>query len=131
MTLESDSIRAVLDTHVDLEAWLVSGDPVAWRRFEESLADDFSLVTPTGVLCHRATVLDELAADGGTAGEGFAIQIEAAGAHRYGDGLALVVYRQLQSGGTRPSTVRWSTAVISRAPDGRMVWRHLHECWTT
>jgi hypothetical protein len=131
MTLEADAIRAVIDTHADLEAWFARKDVAAWNRFEESLADDFTMITPDGVHCDRATVLTGVAAAGGSWGTDFTIRIEAAGAHIYGGDLAVVVYREVQTGGSRPPSVRWSTALFSRAPDGRMLWRHLHECWTT
>lgn len=130
MTLESDAIRAVLDTHADLEAWIAGGDQDAMRRFEAVLADDFTMVTPEGLRCERADVIRAVAAMGASAGEGFAIRIEAAGAHAYGEVMAAVVYREVQEGGKRPPSVRWSTALFSRAPDGSVVWRHLHECWS-
>jgi hypothetical protein len=131
MTLASDSIRAVLDTHADLEAWFVRKDEEALRRFEAALGEDFSMITPSGVHCDRATVIAQVRAGGGAAGEDFTIRIEAAGAHVYGEGLAVAVYRELQTGGNWPATVRLSTAVFSRGNDGAPVWRHLHECWTT
>jgi hypothetical protein len=116
MTLASDSIRAVLDTHADLEAWFSRKDPEALARFEATLGEDFTLVTPSGVHCDRATVIAQVRARGGGAGEDFTIRIEAAGAHVYDEELAVAVYREVQTGGSWPATVRLSTAVFSRAP---------------
>ena len=42
---------------------------------------------------------------------------------------AVVRYREIQSQPGLDTTERWSTVVYDNMPDGRLLWRHLHETW--
>ena len=114
--------------HDDLEAWIGRGDASRWPDFETALAADFVQIGPDGVWRDRATVVDLVAGLKGVAGDGFTIRIEEVASRPLNDRFALVSYREVQRGG-RSDTDRWSSALLSRSPQGVWLWHHLHECW--
>jgi len=104
------------------------------QRCGEKLADDFSMVTPSGAHVERESLLQNLLHAHGCHEMGFEITIENFKVlHEYNNGgnRAMVMYDEIQRMGPqdKAGTARRSTALIEKLEDGSVKWKHVHETW--
>jgi len=127
MTDKALYLNEVIETLKAIERWFAGTaaddalEPLL-ARFSEA----FSMVTPSGGQLDKPGVGELLAGAGGrrpgcviTLGE-----LEVIAQYEAG---AIVRYREWQADDTGTRTDRLSTAVFEKQPDGRVLWRHLHE----
>lgn len=99
-------------------------EPDAFASCEEALAQDFTILTPSGEQIEREQILEAIRGHRGGEPPHFEIDTAPRSCKQV-RGLHIATYEEHQSG-TR-STVRVATAII----DGSMKWRHIHETWLT
>lgn len=135
-TAHSVSDRAVRETvelHDFLADWFSGRVPQSesgFARFETAIADDFSMVGPSGQVTDRMNVLAAVYGDWGRWRDDpkAGIEVKNARLRQQGHDLIVVTYEEWQTTASGP-TVRTSTVVFrqhSGAPLG-LQWVHLHE----
>jgi len=127
MTDYTDYFDEVIQAHIAIEHWLAEEqDASALEQLLSRFSPQFSMVSPLGrVLDFEA--LSELFQLAGGKKLGFRIELsELRGIALYEDG-AVVSYREQQTDATGLHSDRRSTVVFEKQPDGRLIWRHLHE----
>lgn len=125
----------VHDLHRFFAEWLSGRVPFSGhrlRRVEDVLHPDFEMITPSGGLQDRTSLLEALRkGHGGRATiPDFTIRVDGYRGRPLTDGLHLVRYREWQTEGTR-FRGRLSSALFQQAPDtpNGVQWLHLHEVW--
>lgn len=129
--LAADEVEGLHDFFHD---WFVAELPdtdEAYARFVDALAEDFTIITPSGAVSNKEGLIALLRESHGSGKErgvkiwirGFQVRWE------LGD-MVLVNYEEWQELGTT-KTGRVSSALLKRDPSapGGMVWLHLHETW--
>lgn len=123
-------VRAeIVRLHAFFVAWF-RGEAADFSDCERAFAADFRMVTPDGAVHERESVLTRLRAARGSAGAGFAIEIdEPRLAWQAGDAV-LMEYVERQQGEGRASARR-ATGLFTREDTaiGGVLWRHLQETW--
>ena len=130
MTASNRYFDDVLSTHVLIRDWL-SGTANGAEKYAALLARfsaDFTMISPSGTRLDSAGLT---AFFSGAAGSrpGLRMQITDLVLLQQGSTGAVVGYREIQSQPGLETTERWSTVVYENAPDGPLLWRHLHETW--
>lgn len=103
----------------------------AYARLADALAEDFAIISPSGQVSRRDSLLEQLRGSHAS-GKERGVKIWIRGfemRHEFGD-LAIVNYEEWQEIGNS-RTGRVSTATLQRdesAPSG-IKWLHLHETW--
>ena len=123
-------LNEVIEAHKVIEQWFsgaLENDALAplLGRFSEA----FSMVTPTGRQLDKAG-LAELFAGAGGRRPGCTITLGELEVFALYEAGAIIRYREWQADDTGTRTDRLSTAVFEKQPDGRALWRHLHETFT-
>ena len=124
--------REIVEQHHIFVGWYNGrlGDE-GFAAFEGSLAPSFTMVTTSGKILDRPTVIGFVRANGGSEPGTFEIAIEDVKLAYQGDGVVSATYFEVQHrGGVK--TRRVSSAVFSRDETRTtgLVWQHLHETWT-
>ncbi len=121
--------REVLDLHAFLEGWLkgsVKDNGAGPWRLREALAEDFTVVHPSGVREDKPGVVQNFAAAYATRPDGYALQISDLSLRPLGSRMYLASYRESHRG--EPGRARISTALLRQVPDGeRIEWVFLQE----
>jgi len=130
MTDKALYLNEVSETLKAIEQWFAGTaaddalEPLL-ARFSEA----FSMVTPSGGQLDKRGV-GKLLADASGRRPGCVItlgELEVIAVHEAG---AIVAYREWQDDDAGVRSDRLSTAVFEKQPNGRVLWRHLHETFT-
>ena len=130
MTDKALYLNEVVETLEAIEQWFAgTAADDALKPLLARFSEAFSMVTPSGRPLDKPGLGELFASAGGrrpgcviTLGELEVIALYEAG--------AIVHYREWQADDTGARTDRLSTAVFEKQPDGRVLWRHLHETFT-
>jgi hypothetical protein len=112
-------------------AWFIGQGPdAALEESARAFAPDMRRIAPDGRVQSADEVVAMLRAARSTHAADFSIRIEVRQSRSLTDGLALVVYDELQSEGGR-RTARRASALFGVDPGapGGVAWRHLQETW--
>jgi hypothetical protein len=120
------------ELHKFFQYWFTGTVPESDAVFERCtsvLSDDFTLITPNGVMIVYPALVELLKASYNTRDQ-FKIWIKNIQVHQEHPNGSIVTYQEWQKneGATR---VRISTAIFQQqegTPNG-IVWRHVHETW--
>lgn len=130
MTASSRYFDDVLSTHALIRDWL-SGTTNGAEKCAALLARfsaDFSMIAPSGMRLDSAGLAAFFTSAAGSR-PGLQMHITDLILLQHGSAGAVVGYREIQSQPGLETTERWSTVVYETAPDGRLLWRYLHETW--
>ena len=120
--------------HAFFHDWFVAELPdtdEAYARFADALADEFTIITPAGIVTGKEDLIARLRESHGSGKEqGVKIWIRGFEVRKEMGDLVLVNYEEWQEIGTR-RTGRVSSALLKRDPEapGGLSWLHLHETW--
>ncbi len=118
--------REIHHAHVAIRDWLAGDSRAdALDALMARFAEDFSMVTPHGVVLDK-TALGELFRSKGGTRPGLRIEIDGESLLASGVDGATLAYREIQSDAAGPSE-RLPTEVLHRDDEGRLYWRHLQE----
>lgn len=118
--------REIHHAHVAIRDWLAGDSRAdALDALMARFAEDFSMVTPHGVVLDK-TALGELFRSKGGTRPGLRIEIDGESLLASGVDGATLAYREIQSDAAGRSE-RLSTVVLHRDDEGRLYWRHLQE----
>lgn len=123
----------IIDLHEFFQGWLGGTLPktdAVYARLVDTMAAEFSIVTPGGVQIPRTTLLEQLRAAHGSR-PGWTIWIENAQARYQQGGLTVATYEEWQRQADGNVTGRLSTVVLreqAATPHG-LSWVHVHETW--
>lgn len=120
----------VLSTHDLIRGWL-GGEAAAPENCTDLLArfaPAFTMVAPGGKLLDLAGLTAFFRAAGGSR-PGLRMRITDLVLLQESAAGASVTYREFQSLPGGDDTERLSTVVYERTPEGKLLWRHLHETW--
>ena len=118
--------QEVARLHRFFQQWF-RGEVIDMSTCEETLADDFSLVTPQGELLSREEILHAIREHHGREGSDFTIETVGRKCDRLG-AVHPVTYEEHQRGVR--STTRVSTAALTEEA-GLFLWHRVHETWLT
>ena len=108
---------------------MLADDGRTFRRFDDVVHHDFSMIAPSGESLARHEVLSSVRTAYATADGSFAIEIHDVVDRVVGEDVVLVAYEEWQFVNERLVDRRTSSAVF--VPAARTVngvqWRHLHE----
>ena len=130
MTASNRYFDDIFSTHVLIRDWL-SGTANGAEKCAALLArfpPGFSMITPSGTRLDSAGLAAFFSSAAGSR-PGLQMHITDLILLQQGSAGAVVGYREIQSQPGLETTERWSTVVYENAPDGRLLWRHLHETW--
>lgn len=120
--------KEVLDAHELIRDWL--GDPDAQVEICDDLLSRFSpawsMVTASGALLDFPA-LDRFFRTQRGARQGLSIDIEEMQIVAENENGATLIYKERQHIPGENTTCRFSTVVFEIDPDGKIIWRHLHE----
>lgn len=120
----------VLSTHVLIREWL--GGETTNRKYCADLlarfSPGFTMISPAGKLLDAAGLAAFFQAAGGSR-PGLQMHISDLVLLQESAAGASVAYRESQSLPGGENTQRLSTVVYEKTPDGKLLWRHLHETW--
>ena len=125
----NDVAREIEELHQFFADWY-HGQAESIDRVERALADDFTMVSPSGALVARAEVIAGIVENRGKTTIG--IEVRQIQVRLIDDDEALATYEEWHHHADY-STSRQSSALFSRdsaAPHG-WSWRHVHETWIT
>lgn len=120
----------VVSTHELIRDWLagVSTDAAACSALLARFAPGFSMISPAGKVLDKAGLAAFFSAASGSR-PGLHMRIADLVLLQESEQGATVSYRERQTQTGAQPTERWSTVVYEKTPDGRLLWRHLHETW--
>lgn len=125
----------IVTLHVFFESWLGEDganpvDLAEFARFEETLAADFSMVTPSGARIEREPLV-ELLHRGRGSRPGLVISIRNVRRIAEEGGLTWVSYEEWQKDDDHGEKGRASVALLERSPAGPRgwIWRFVQETW--
>ncbi|MEL7045800.1 MAG: hypothetical protein AAGL66_12375, partial [Pseudomonadota bacterium] len=101
---EQRSHQEVIALHEVIEGWLAGRIPntdEAYARFSEAMAQDFEIVSPTGVLSDRSTIVSSLRGAHGSRQASFSIAVRNIKTRLLRPPLALLTYEEWQFEETR------------------------------
>ncbi|MEK1835181.1 DUF4440 domain-containing protein [Pseudomonas sp. NPDC089918] len=127
MTNYTEYFDEVIQAHIAIEQWLAEEqDESELEQLLMRFSPQFSMISPLGRVLDFGA-LNELFLLAGGKKLGFRIELsELRGVALY-DGGAVVSYREQQTDATGLHSDRRSSVVFEKQPDGKVVWRHLHE----
>jgi len=129
--LETLAVEEVIARHRFFVTWFTGRGPdSALDEAARAFAADMRRIGPDARVQTADEVVAMLRSARGTRADGFAIGIDVQASRRLADGLALVVYDELQSDGAA-RTARRASAIFgadANAPGG-VAWHHLQETW--
>lgn len=130
MTVSNRYFDDVLSTHGLIRDWLAGSDMQAEKQASllARFAPDFSMVAPSGKQLGMAGLAALFTAAAGSR-PGLQMLITDLVLLQQSDTGATVTYRERQSQSGLHASERLSTVVYEKTPDGRLLWRHLHEAW--
>jgi len=132
MTTTTVFEREIVELHQFFMDWFNSkleNTDAEFARFADTVGPDFHIVSPSGQLTDRETLLTQLRGAYG-ARPGAKLWIENAALRTQIGDIAIVTYEEWQTN-NRETTSRMSTAVFQKtatAPNG-LLWLHVHETW--
>ncbi len=133
--LEARCRREVDELHRFFEDWFLARLPAtddAFQRFASVMDDNFLIISPSGRMMRRGSLVDHLrSAHGAWKATGNAkIWIEKFQLQRTLGDAALVTYEEWQQRGEAPRG-RLSSALLGPRPEtpNGVAWLHLHEVW--
>jgi hypothetical protein len=129
-----DCRTEIVEAHRFFTDWVTARVPdtdATWSAFDDTLAPEFELITPSGEALARAPLLASIRAmHAKHEGSDFKIWIENFDCRRVGADTVLATYEEWQTlaGETRG---RLSTVVFERNPamPNHVRWVHVHETW--
>lgn len=127
--------REIVTLHDFFVDWYTGvADRASFETFEHTLQEDFEMITPSGELLERQSVIELVETkrdryDRGT----FDIEIENVDVIEATDRLTVCRYEEHQHGPTETSA-RLSTALLAPSEevgteDPQIEWRYVHETW--
>lgn len=132
MSIADQVNREIVELHQFFEAWLAGNSPNSddgFRRFEDVLAVDFTIVTPDGTELDRDTLVNSLRQAHG-ARPSLKIWVEGIQLLRHESPILMARYEEcqvsLESSTRRISTVLFQKSAAS--PNG-LTWLRVHETW--
>jgi hypothetical protein len=136
MTMDTDCNQEIIELHRFFEDWFtgkLGPTDAAFSRFPSVLADAFEIISPSGEVSDRDTIVERVRGAHGAFADpslGYRIWIDGYRGRSLGGGLYLANYEEWQeSGGVARG--RLSTVIFRRnssAPNG-IQWVHVHEVW--
>lgn len=125
--------REIVELHDFFTAWFrgdLANDGAAFARFEEALADGFTIITPGGIVLSRDRILDAVR-DGHGSDASARIWIEDVRVRQESCEVVIATYEEWQRSGEAPARGRLSTVVFQRDDAAMNGWRwlHVHETW--
>lgn len=123
----------IVELHDFFQGWLGGTLPntdAVYARLVDTMAAEFSIVTPGGVQIPRAVLLEQLRAAYGSR-PGWTIWIENAAVRYQQNGVIIATYEEWQRHADGTITGRLSTVVFSEQADtpNGVRWVHVHETW--
>ena len=124
----------VIELHRFFQDWFNAGlpdDAASFARFEQVLAEDFEIISPTGHRVERTAVLAAVHSGHGRNAEGsFVIEVRSVRSRTVGYGLVLVTYEEHQT--TGDEHLGWLSSALFGAREGHpngVEWLHLQETY--
>ena len=120
----------VVSTHELIRDGLAGAttDAAACSALLARFAPGFSMISPGGKMLDKAGLAAFFSATAGSR-PGLHMQIADLVLLQQSEQGATVSYRERQTQTGAQPTERWSTVVYEKTPEGRLLWRHLHETW--
>ena len=120
----------VVSTHELIRDWLAGATTNAalCTALLARFAPGFSMISPTGKVLDKAGLAAFFNTAAGSR-PGLHMQIADLVLLQQSEHGATVSYRERQTQAGAQPTERWSTVVYEKTPEGRLLWRHLHETW--
>ena len=120
----------VVSTHELIRGWLAGAttDAAVYTALLARFAPGFSMISPGGKVLDKAGLAAFFNTAAGSR-PGLEMQIADLLLLQESEHGATVSYRERQTQTGAQPTERWSTVVYEKTPDGRLLWRHLHETW--
>lgn len=120
----------VITTHELIRAWLGASAPdsAVLDALLARFSPDYTMITPAGTELDYASLRAFFSSAGGSR-RGLQMQISELALLQESAAGAVVAYRERQTLADGSSTARLSTVVYEKSPDGKLLWRHLHETW--
>lgn len=115
-------------THDLIENWF-SGTDTANTVYEQLIADfspDFTMITLGGKKLDYASLCSFFKTQSG-AKPALNITLHDMAIIYENDNMAVVTYQETQEQPQKPVHQRFSTVVLIKSPNGKLLWRHLHE----
>lgn len=120
----------VVSTHELIRDWLAGAttDAALCNALLARFAPGFSMISPAGKVLDKAGLAAFFNTAAGSR-PGLHMQIADLVLLQQSEHGATVSYRERQTQAGAQPTERWSTVVYEKTPEGRLLWRHLHETW--
>ncbi len=119
----------MVDLHGFLEAWLKGDVPntgAALARLADALAEDFTVIHPSGRREGKVAVIRNFAEAYGNRPKDYRLEIGDISLRRLGHDLCLVTYKETHAG--HPASTRISTSLLKQRPDAANIeWLFLQE----
>ncbi len=132
--MEDRCRREVVELHRFFQDWFnaeVPDDAAGFARFEQVLAEDFEIISPTGHRVDRVAVLAAVRSGHGRSGDqSFSIEVGDVRSRAVGEGLVLVTYEEHQTTGGEHEG--WLSSALFRAREGHpngVEWLHVQETY--
>jgi len=123
-------LEDVITTHELIRTWLGAGAPdsAVLAALLARFSPGYTMITPAGGKLDYASLRAFFSSAGGSR-PGLQMQISELALLQDSTAGAVVAYREIQTLADGSSTARLSTVVYEKSPDGKLLWRHLHETW--
>lgn len=125
--------QEVVALHTMIEEWLAGkrrNTDEAFRRFSAAMADDFEIISPSGIRQDREAIVASFRRAHDARGNAFAITIKNIRTRLLAPPLAMLTYEEWQSVDGM-ITARLSSVLLRDDPvaPGGVAWVHLQETW--
>lgn len=122
--------REITELHQFFQDWYRGSEAADFQRFDQVLAEGFSIILPDGRILERAVIVDAVRGqhDSDSQAE---LEIRNVRLHKIHRNTAIFTYEEWQGRQGRSPRGRLSTVVFAgdqQAPNG-LVWLHVHETW--